>query len=166
MTRIKDLAPYRYSDTTTLQLPGSVYVSFRHAPERTLAVGWLGNTCPSTGPVDGELLDAIRELLRHQRISLTRGFHSCGICGPVAWADMQEGEAKVLAGEFGNGELRVPGEGGVTYAAPVMLWHYVSAHGYRPPPAFAAAAKEFTASGRHRDMTVLAPPDAEVHRFD
>ncbi|MFJ8041529.1 hypothetical protein ACIRBX_13600 [Kitasatospora sp. NPDC096147] len=161
MTHIEDLAPYGCFEKTVLYLPDR-YISFRHDPARTLAVGWLGDDCPHSGPVDGGLLDAVRELMRHQSIALTRGFHTCEICGPVAWADMQEGEAKVLAGEFGNGELRVPGEGGVVYAAPVMLWHYLSAHGYRPPSAFTAAAKEFVSSGRHRDMALLAPPDAVV----
>ncbi len=41
-------------------------------------------------------------------------------------------------GEFivGGAEIRVTGSAGVTFAAPDMIIHYVTDHGYRPPDEF------------------------------
>lgn len=41
-------------------------------------------------------------------------------------------------GEVGNGEIRV-GSDGITYAAPVLIVHYIKDHGYLPPAQFLEA---------------------------
>ncbi len=38
-----------------------------------------------------------------------------------------------------NGEIRIPGEAGVAYAAPFLITHYITVHGYRPPQVFVDA---------------------------
>ena len=40
-----------------------------------------------------------------------------------------------------NGEIRVA-SGGVTFAAPVLIVHYIEAHGYAPPEPFLKAIEE------------------------
>jgi hypothetical protein len=40
---------------------------------------------------------------------------------------------------LGSAEIRVPGSGGRIYAAPDLIYHYVEAHGYRPPDEFVEA---------------------------
>ncbi|MEU3075515.1 hypothetical protein [Streptomyces laurentii] len=57
-----------------------------------------------------------------------RGFHVCNLC-----LRARSGAPR------GNGEIRVPGESGITYAAPDLITHYVAAHGYRPPQVFVDA---------------------------
>jgi hypothetical protein len=44
-----------------------------------------------------------------------------------------------LPGTTGDGEIRVIGADGVTYAAPVLLLHYVVVHKYSPPQQFVEA---------------------------
>ena len=34
---------------------------------------------------------------------------------------------------LGDGEIRVSGSGGVVFAAPTLICHYIHTHGYRPP---------------------------------
>jgi hypothetical protein len=41
----------------------------------------------------------------------------------------------------GTGEIRVAYEG-VTFAAPVLIVHYIEEHGYLPPTQFLAALEE------------------------
>jgi hypothetical protein len=41
-------------------------------------------------------------------------------------------------GEVGNGEIRV-GSDGITYAAPVLIVHYIKDHGYLLPAQFLEA---------------------------
>jgi hypothetical protein len=52
------------------------------------------------------------------------GVHECDLCpaGHVGFG--------------GNGELQIQGEPGIAYAAPFLITHYVTTHGYRPPQAF------------------------------
>ena len=48
---------------------------------------------------------------------------------------------------MGNGEIRVVDTAsGITYVAPVLVLHYVVAHGYLPPPEFIDAAIEAAAT--------------------
>jgi hypothetical protein len=45
----------------------------------------------------------------------------------------------------GSGEIRVPGDRKV-YAAPILIHHYVEAHGYKPPEEFIEAVIQSAAS--------------------
>ncbi|MFE2149246.1 hypothetical protein ACFXAO_04345 [Streptomyces lavendulae] len=65
-------------------------------------------------------LKAVQEV---QWMNVCLGVHECDLC--------PEDEAP-----DGNGEVRIPGGPGVAYAAPFLITHYVTAHGYRPPQAF------------------------------
>jgi hypothetical protein len=69
-----------------------------------------------------------------------RGFHVCELCPRSAddmwpWPPLSVQEEE---GEFfvGSAEIRVPAGDGTTFAAPDMIIHYVTEHGYRPPDSF------------------------------
>lgn len=70
-------------------------------------------------------------MFRKIRVNQTRGFHRCDFCAPVQQGLTQEGEELLL----GSAEIRV-GIGAVIYAAPDLIFHYVSVHPYHPPAAF------------------------------
>jgi len=99
-----DLSPYKY------------IISPQTVQPDALNVGWLDawHGFP-TGVVDSEKIARLKALCEHP-VNLCRGFHTCHVCQ----------KAK------GNGEIRVSG-GGVTYAAPARIAHYVEAHRYLPP---------------------------------
>jgi len=107
-------------------------------------VGWLDNVHPyPKGTVDPRLIDKMR-LLICQPVELYRGVHICELCTErsnllkktlpnkvvldpewARWADQRSS----------NGEIRVS-ENGIVFAAPVLIVHYIEAHGYLPPAQF------------------------------
>src|SRR5437879_7346546 len=56
---------------------------------------------------------------------------------PSGWRvlDIVE-ERNGLKAWLGNGEVRVTEPSGIRWTAPTMIYHYVVAHGYRPPRDF------------------------------
>lgn len=121
MTYFADLTPYAYFD----------------GEPDVLNVGWLEpeHEYAAGEPPDG-LLERLAELAE-DRVNQTRGYHFCGFC--VRTAREQAGEGGWFAYVArGGAELRVHAED-VTYAAPVLIVHYVAEHGYLPPPQFCDA---------------------------
>jgi hypothetical protein len=43
---------------------------------------------------------------------------------------------------LGNGEIRVPSENGIVYAAPTLICHYIDRHRYCPPNEFLMAVSK------------------------
>jgi hypothetical protein len=101
-------------------------------------VGWLarGHLFPTSHPPDAALIDALLRLSLRPA-ELCRGFHVCDICAETTGPLCVEAFGRPIV--LGNGEVRVEGDG-VVYVAPTLVAHYVAAHEYAPPPAFAAAA--------------------------
>ncbi|MFN2555887.1 MAG: hypothetical protein ABR592_03295 [Nitriliruptorales bacterium] len=129
MTYFRDLTPYNYGRTPWRM--------------KVLNVGWLtaGEPFP-TGDVPTLFVE---RLLEHcaTAIRRTRGFHVCDLClaagaswGPIRVVhdgrDLLLGSAEVWVGGL-------PGQGRVWYAAPDLVYHYVTAHQYRPPDPFIEA---------------------------
>jgi hypothetical protein len=56
---------------------------------------------------------------------------------------------------LGNGEIRIPDGPTAMFAAPTLIWHYVEAHGYRPPDRFIAAVDSYD------DSWITRPTDRE-----
>jgi len=107
MAYFEDLTPYDYIRGRWTEQPDA------------LNVGWLDKAQPfDIGPVPSGFTDALRALVA-KPVNLCRGWHTC-------WCSQAQG----------NGEIRVTGADGVVFAAPVLIAHYVAAHGYRPPQAF------------------------------
>jgi hypothetical protein len=97
----------------------------------TFNVGWLSraHSFPTSAPAP-ELVEALhRCCFRAERFAM--GIHNCDICGQRAShacvADRRVG--------IGTGEIHIE-EGGVCYAAPTLIVHYVEAHSYLPPAPF------------------------------
>ena len=112
MTFIADLAAYDYH-------PG--------APVG-LAVGWLDASTPFTsGTCPDDVRDRLVDLAARP-VRVMRGQHHCPYCTGDAVAR-------------GSGEVWVTGPDGTAYGAPALIAHYVSDHGYLPPPAFLEAVR-------------------------
>lgn len=159
MTHFDDLSPYTYlddDDEETLSVADG-YVSYVPDGPR-LNVGWLGDSC-EPGPVDEVFAAALRAVVDHQRFNVMRGMHACGLCDANPCQEPETWDEAVRSGALGCHEIRVPGAG-VVYAAPQMIWHYVTAHGYQPPAAFAAAVLTFVAEGGHLGEPSWLPADA------
>lgn len=137
MSHFPDLSPYAYG-----------YGSH----SGVLHVGWLDNKHPFTkGDVDVRLIEKMK-CLASRPVELYRGKHHCELCiepldlvktylpnGIVidptcSWAQWWDAHTS-------NGEIRVSRKG-FTFAAPVLIVHYIEAHHYLPPEQFLNAIDE------------------------
>ena len=104
--------------------------AFEYAPQPELRgalnVGWLARGERfATGRTTAAFREKLRALCASPAIR-HRGFHTCefGLCRFVErWAAR------------GNGVIVVEGRG-KRYAAPTLIYHYVTRHRYLPPPEF------------------------------
>jgi hypothetical protein len=137
MAYFPDLSPYAYGHSLH---PGVFHV------------GWLDGTHPfPKGSVESRLIEKMK-LLAEKPVELYRGRHVCELCieppDPKKTAlpnrvvvDPNSSWAKWLALPSSNGEMRVA-LGGVTFAAPVLIVHYIEEHGYLPPAQSLKAIEE------------------------
>ena len=158
MAYIEDLTPYTYSDDDIVRV-GDEYVSYRPRYDR-LAIGWLedGHEFP-TGDVPPRFVDALFEALDRPRVNVMRGFQTCFRCprqNGMVGAD-HRGRTTLL----GNAEIRVPAGPSTMYAAPNLIWHYVTAHAYAPPEPFITAVESYDPSWAADPTHRWIPADAE-----
>jgi hypothetical protein len=113
MTYIPDLSNYCYLATGA---------SLR-------SVGWLERGKPfEAGVAAPDFVVALRQQLEDPfGVIDFVGSHACSLC-------------EQSGAPHGNGELIVP-TSTVCYVAPVLIGHYVEAHGYLPPPEFIDALR-------------------------
>ena len=123
MAHFDDLSPYRYSGKNQ---PGVVHV------------GWLERGHEyARGKVRVTLLWKMKRMAQVP-CELYRGRHICDLCEmPVELVGKSQAEEWERQ-RRGSGEIRVS-SGGITYAAPVLITHYIEAHGYLPPIEFLRA---------------------------
>jgi len=96
----------------------------------TKNVGWLQRGMPyRTGDVPADFLAELEYLPRENQ---TMGWHECDLCPPRPTFDVS-GQMQVASGGC---ELHVRTASGLTYAAPSLLIHYITAHRYLPPLEF------------------------------
>ena len=105
-------------------------------------VGWLDGVHPfPKGDVDSRLIEKIK-LLAAKPVELYRGRHLCEVCSQpkdlVRTFDPECQWMKWADSRRSNGEIRVASDG-ITYAAPVLIVHYIEEHGYLPPAQFLEA---------------------------
>ena len=106
--------------------------------ENMLNVGWLDPSQPfQTGKVSQDALNRLMQLAETP-VREMLGFQYCEFCdgeddGSVEFFDHHP---------KGNCEIRVTSKSGATYAAPILICHYVSAHQYLPPQEFLDALVE------------------------
>jgi hypothetical protein len=112
--------------------------AYSYAADRPLSnvrnIGWLAADHGFTrGDVPAPLLAKLVLLAVHRTVQQMRGFHYCGFCDQEDIA-IEDGGVTTL---LGSAEIWIPAaDDGSYYAAPDLIVHYVSRHGYRPPDAF------------------------------
>lgn len=119
-------------------------------------IGWLSSDHPFLkGLVSDEFLARLRKLIQAP-VDLTRGFHLCEFCPPPPATTTEGGLPSIdpAPGTIGNGEIRVSDKSGKTYVAPVLILHYVQAHGYLPPSEFIQAV---VSSPTHEPNKTIEP---------
>jgi hypothetical protein len=92
-------------------------------------VGWLDTDHPfPRGTVSERFLSNLQQhcktLVRH-----TRGPFPCPFCD---WTGLIE---------CGSAEVWIKGKENVVFAAPSLIYHYITSHGYRPPQEFIDAVE-------------------------
>lgn len=124
MTYYADLTPYGYIREGT---GPCVY-----------NVGWLDGAHPyPQGSLPPEFVAHLWAFCRRPLYG-TRGIHICELCATHAeemFMVERDGEQLLL----GTAEIRVLGPAGRVYAAPDLIYHYVTVHDYRPPAEFVDA---------------------------
>jgi len=99
-------------------------------------VGWLGPGVEfETSTPEPEFLE---QLWLHCLVSVaqTRGLYECHLCASKE-SNVAQRDGKQLL--LGSAEIRVLSKTGEIYAAPNLIYHYVSVHRYAPPRAFVEA---------------------------
>jgi hypothetical protein len=126
MAYFEDLSDYTYSRTGCR--PG------------TKTVGWLepGHEFEKMPPTE-EFLDLLWEYCKVS-VAQMRGIHDCELCVPAKTVLASRGDG--LRRLLGTSEIRVFAGDGKIYAAPTLVYHYVSTHRYGPPDEFVRALKD------------------------
>ena len=125
MTYFKDLSIYSYLARQQWPMENNV--------------GWLGagHEFSIWSPSEA-ILDSLWKYCK-VHVNQTRGLHGCHLCResyPMkAW---RNGESQML----GSAEIRAFSNRGAIFAAPNLIFHYVSVHGYQPPDEFIDALSE------------------------
>ncbi|MCX4804690.1 DUF7919 family protein [Streptomyces goshikiensis] len=127
MTYYADLTPYTYDKDNWARDATGLW---RGVPLTN--VGWLDRGKPyEKGTAPPGLAEALKCLSRTHRAQQTRGFHPCPFCTSRVFG-------RRASHPQGSAEIWLMG-GGVAYAAPELITHYVETHGYSPPTAFTTA---------------------------
>lgn len=101
-----------------------------------LAVGWLQRNQPySTGTIPEPFPEALLAFcFPEHTVCATRATRSCPLCGERVAPITRDGHTT----QPGTAEIRVLGEDDI-FAAPDLIHHYVTIHGYQPPEVFIEA---------------------------
>jgi len=108
--------------------------------DRVLNVGWLDPPHEfARGTVSDVFIAQLGRLVSKPQRA-TRGFHRCRFCQPTSDEILRCKIDGVLRG-LGHAEIDVTAADGTVYAAPTLIYHYVTVHGYRPPDEFIEAVR-------------------------
>ncbi len=144
MTYFPDLTPYMYDRMNHgFALP-------------VLNVGWLDVSEPySTGETSSEFQERLLDFCaREYIVLLTMGHRECQYCAnPSYRVVVQHSNGKPIT--LGNGEIRVIGKSAI-YAAPTLIFHYVTVHNYQPPNEFIEAVLNGPRPGSGEHKAILA----------
>jgi hypothetical protein len=134
---IHDLEPYDGCDDASL------------IGLRPLAVGWLRRDTPfDTGTTPPAALEALRAHCDPALWVCRTAPRRCPLCNEAALITIDDREVNL-----GGGELRIIGHDDI-FAAPALIYHYVTVHNYRPPREFVDALLKGAPAGspEHRAL--------------
>lgn len=103
--------------------------------EDSYNIGWLdGRHSYTRGNVSEQFLDKLWTYFSYP-VNIYRGFHQCELCKKqnIEIPIIQYKSEKRKAGFY---EIRVFDREGNTYAAPSLIFHYITCHHYMPPQKF------------------------------
>ena len=103
---------------------------------KTKNIGWLeGCHSYQQAPASEHMLEVLWQYCSIS-VAQTRGIHECDLCSDLdSYVASRNGKKLLL----GSSEIRVFGADGIIYAAPTLIYHYVSVHQYSPPDEFVQA---------------------------
>ena len=162
MSYYPDLTPFEYEGEHFRERMASRF----GLPRKTvfLNVGWLDSAYAfEKGEVEPEFMDTLFEAAPNFGSFFHRGYHSCPFCDANELDrdyEMVKVERGGRTGYLGSSMIVVPA-GDVAYIAPNLIYHYIEAHGYRPPDRFHDAVMEPTWRRAVREAAQRwpAPPD-------
>ncbi len=120
------------------------------------AVGWLGSTLEAVGPTSPAFQARLGRLAQKPFPGRRMSDYPCLLCPRSERASRDPLVAR------GWGELRVGGPK-ATYVAPVLIVHYVLAHGYCPPDAFIEAVMASVAEPTEAELEAVGR-EAQLQR--
>ncbi|AVT33142.1 hypothetical protein C6361_31005 [Plantactinospora sp. BC1] len=164
MAYFEDLSAYRYSDVDIIEMDWG-WLEFRPGYER-INVGWLDASHKfDEGPTPNWFVNTLLDIIEAPRINTMRGFHRCPFCPDRSEGSMLSVDHPNGGLLLGHTEIRVPSGPGVMFAAPSLIWHYVTAHSYRPPTEFIEAVQQYD-PGWISEASPWIPDDATRITFD
>ncbi len=117
------------------------YLSAQPLP-RVRNIGWIGPEAPfSVGPTSEEFRSKLIDIFLRRgefdvEVNLCRGEgYVCHLCGAKEVMLDIGGRRRIL----GASEIWLPGRGGIYFAAPSLVIHYVLEHNYLPPAVYVQA---------------------------
>ncbi len=146
MSYFKDLSDYAYLPNRRSGITRIVWLGLNPesslSPPRVKNVGWLerGHEFPTQEPSE-EMLDLLWDYCAIS-VNQMRGMHHCDFCPDHMKYLMKSTERNGKQNLLGSAEIRVFGAKGDVYAAPTLVYHYVSLHHYCPPEEFIRAMRE------------------------
>jgi hypothetical protein len=102
-----------------------------------LCVGWLDDSHEyEKGETPSVFKDRLWKLCSESVFS-TMGYHPCPFCLDLPVPVMARHDNEEIP--LGSAQARVFGQGSKVYAAPNLIYHYVTQHEYKPPDEFIEA---------------------------
>jgi hypothetical protein len=160
----EDLSAYSYRDVDIIEMDWG-WLQLRPGYDR-INVGWLdASHAFEEGPTPNWFANALLDISVAPRVNTMRGFHQCPFCPERLKGSMLSADHSSGAFLLGHTELRVPSGPGAVFAAPSLIWHYVTAHSYRPPAEFIEAVEQYE-PGWTSEPSPWIPHDAQRITFD
>ena len=123
MSYFPDLSPYCYH--------------VQKINPNVLSIGWLDKSHTfRQGSTSEELLKRLWMFCQWP-VQKARGFYDCELCEEATSPLIVRREDVEI--RLGAAELRIPGKNNIIYAAPDLIYHYVTVHEYTPPDEFVEA---------------------------
>ncbi len=132
----------------------------RDQKENSYNVGWLDhNHSYKKGKVREQFLDKLWGYFSYP-VHIYRGFHNCQLCEKQEQGIpliVYKGETR----KAGFYEIRVFDSEGNSYAAPSLIFHYITCHNYLPPQEFVDAVESENVSCQEYYERILKYSDGD-----